>query len=238
MRQIILDTETTGLAPEAGHRIIEIGCLEMVNRRLTQRHLHYYINPERDVERAAAEVHGITSAFLQDKPLFADIVDELIKFLTGAELIIHNASFDIGFLNAELKRCKGYRNITYYCSALDTLPLARKKHPGQQNSLDALCRRYGVDNSNRELHGALKDAELLAQVYLLMTGGQTQLFEVEAEDTTTAATEAQIIAKSQSKVQSSILLANADELNLHEEFLNFMRKKGQCRWEAIKETDS
>lgn len=232
MRQIVLDTETTGLAPEEGHRIIEIGCLELVNRRLTRKHLHYYLNPERTVERAASEIHGITSAFLQDKPLFADIVDELIQFLEGAELVIHNAAFDIGFLNAELKRCKRFKPITHYCSSLDTLAIARKKHPGQQNSLDALCRRYGVDNSNREFHGALKDAELLSQVYLLMTGGQTQLFETEKEEVNIGLGNVELVAKQRTEEALTILQANSEELALHQQFIAMMQKKGTCLWEG------
>jgi len=178
LRQIVLDTETTGLEPEKGHRIIEIGCLELINRRLTNNNFHVYINPERVVERGAEEVHGITNEFLADKPLFVDIASEFIRFVSGAELIIHNAPFDVGFLDHEFKRLgKRFKSIRHYCQVLDTLALARAKHPGQHNSLDALCKRYHVNNANRQLHGALLDAELLAQVYLLMTGGQTLLFQ-------------------------------------------------------------
>lgn len=176
MRQIVLDTETTGLDPQQGHKVIELGCVELIDRKLTGRHLHLYINPEREVEAAALEVHGITNEFLADKPVFAAIADTFLEFVTGAELIIHNAPFDIGFLNHELALLdRGYRSMTDYCAVLDTLAMARKKHPGQKNNLDALCRRYEVDNSQRELHGALKDAEILADVYLLMTGGQSSL---------------------------------------------------------------
>lgn len=176
MRQIVLDTETTGLDPAQGHRVIEIGCVELLNRKLTGRHLHLYINPEREVEAAALEVHGITNEFLADKPVFAAIADSFVEFVRDAELIIHNAPFDIGFLNHELAMLdRGFRPVTDYCSVLDTLAMARKKHPGQKNNLDALCKRYEVDNSQRELHGALKDAEILADVYLMMTGGQSAL---------------------------------------------------------------
>jgi DNA polymerase-3 subunit epsilon len=174
MRQIVLDTETTGLDPSQGHKIIEIGCVELLNRRLTGNHLHVYINPQREVEAAAMEVHGITNEFLADKPLFSDVAQSFIDFVDGAELIIHNAPFDIGFLDHELAALRrGYKPMTDYCSVLDSLVMARKKHPGQKNNLDALCKRYMVDNTQRELHGALLDAEILADVYLMMTGGQS-----------------------------------------------------------------
>ena len=176
MRQIILDTETTGLEPSRGHKIIEIGCVEMVNRKLTGNHYHVYINPQREIDEGAIEVHGISNEFLQDKPLFKDIVDDFIEYVKGSELVIHNAPFDIGFLDHELKSLSGDRGkMADICSVLDTLVLARQMHPGQKNSLDALCKRYLVDNSHRELHGALLDSEILADVYLLMTGGQTAL---------------------------------------------------------------
>ena len=175
MRQIILDTETTGIDPMQGHRIIEIGCVEVVERQLTGRHYHVYINPEREVEAEAISVHGITNEFLADKPLFRDVVEEFFEFIKGAELVIHNAAFDVGFMDAEFGRLKPVRVTSDHCGIVDTLAIARKKHPGQKNNLDALCKRYGVDNSNRELHGALLDAEILADVYLLMTGGQTAL---------------------------------------------------------------
>lgn len=175
MRQIILDTETTGLDPRQGHRVIEIAAVEMLNRRLTGNHFHRYLNPDRDIEEGALQVHGITRDFLQDKPRFADVAAEFIEFVQGAELIIHNAPFDTAFLNAELA-LHGMNNLqTYTGEVIDTLPLARNLHPGQRNSLDALCKRYGVDNSTRTLHGALLDCELLAQVYLSMTRGQETL---------------------------------------------------------------
>jgi len=175
MRQVVLDTETTGLEPAEGHRIIEIGCLEMVDRQLSGRQFHRYINPERSVESDALTVHGLSDEFLADRPRFGEIADEFIEFIRGAELLIHNAAFDVGFLDSELERLEGSPCIADVAGVLDTLMLARELHPGQRNSLDALCRRYEVDNSNRTLHGALLDSELLAEVYLLMTGGQVAL---------------------------------------------------------------
>lgn len=177
MRQIVLDTETTGLEVGQGHRIIEIGAVEIVDRRLTGRHFHKYVDPQRAIDDGAFEVHGISSAFLADKPRFAEVAEEFLNFVRDAELIIHNAPFDVAFLDAELKRLSGsVTRIADICRITDSLALARYKHPGQKNSLDALCRRYQVDNSARDLHGALLDAEILADVYLAMTGGQTQLF--------------------------------------------------------------
>jgi len=177
MRQIVLDTETTGLFPEEGHRIIEIGCVELVERMLTGQRFHVYLNPQRQVDAGAAEVHGLTNEFLADKPVFADVAADFLAFVSGAELIIHNAPFDVGFIDHELRlsRRDDAGSLRDYCSITDTLALAKKKHPGQRNSLDALCKRYQVDNSHRDLHGALLDAEILAQVYLLMTGGQLSL---------------------------------------------------------------
>ena len=176
MRQIVLDTETTGLEVSQGHRIIEIGCVELINRKLTGNHYHRYINPLREIDQGAIEVHGITNDFLADKPTFAAIAASFMEFVRGAELVIHNAPFDIGFLNSELQRLADVeRRMADLCTVTDTLLLARAKHPGQRNSLDALCQRYMVDNSQRDLHGALLDAEILADVYLAMTGGQTML---------------------------------------------------------------
>ena len=176
MRQIVLDTETTGLEPRLGHRIIEIGCVEVIDRRVTGKRYHQYINPEREIDEGAQDVHGISTAFLADKPLFADIVDDFLNFIRGAELVIHNAPFDVGFIDHELNQLKQQENpIADICTILDTLVLARKMHPGQKNNLDALCKRYGIDNSQRDLHGALLDAEILAETYLAMTGGQTML---------------------------------------------------------------
>ncbi len=176
MRQIVLDTETTGLEVSLGHRIIEIGCIELVNRRVTGNHWHYYINPDREIDSGAFEVHGISSEFLQDKHRFSELADEFHDYVAGAELVIHNAAFDVGFLNHELALLEiPLAPLQESCSILDTLLLARHKHPGQKNNLDALCQRYDIDNSNRSLHGALLDARILADVYLAMTGGQTSL---------------------------------------------------------------
>lgn len=176
MRQIVLDTETTGLEPRQGHRIIEIGCVEVIDRRVTGKRYHQYINPEREIDEGAEEVHGISTAFLADKPLFSDVVDDFLNFIRGAELVIHNAPFDVGFIDHELNQLNQQdNNISNICTVLDTLVLARKMHPGQKNNLDALCKRYDIDNSQRDLHGALLDAEILAETYLAMTGGQTML---------------------------------------------------------------
>ncbi|HEY7883841.1 MAG TPA: DNA polymerase III subunit epsilon [Cellvibrionaceae bacterium] len=175
-RQIVLDTETTGIEIAQGNRIIEIGCVELINRKLTGKHYHQYINPERDIEEGAEAVHGISRDMLRDKPLFAQIKDDFLAFIKGAELVIHNAPFDVGFIDSELRRLDpSHQSIALANCITDSLALARAKHPGQRNSLDALCKRYGVDNSQRDLHGALLDAEILADVYLLMTGGQTLL---------------------------------------------------------------
>lgn len=179
MRQIVLDTETTGLDPAQGHRVIEIGCVELMNRRLTGNNYHQYINPDREIDQGAIDVHGITNEFLADKPLFADIAEDFLAYIDGAELVIHNAPFDVGFLNAEFEQLESKKTgvIDAHCSITDSLKMARKMHPGQKNDLDSLCRRYEVDNTGRTLHGALLDAEILADVYLLMTGGQTGFFE-------------------------------------------------------------
>src|SRR5438094_2728271 len=182
MRQVVLDTETTGLEPELNHRVIEIGCVELLNRRATGRTFHRYLNPEREIEDGALAVHGISRTDLDGQPRFADIAEELLTFLSGAELVIHNAAFDVAFLDAELARLPGEpRQVASVCQVLDTLALARELHPGQPNSREALCRRYGVDNSARELHGALLDARILADVYLAMTGGQGALALAESD---------------------------------------------------------
>jgi len=180
MRQVVLDTETTGLEVSQGHRVIEIGCVEVVNRRLTGRHFHQYVNPGREIDPGAIEVHGITNEFLADKPGFQRVATAFLEFIEGAELVIHNAPFDIGFLDSELRRVDaGEPGLAARCRVVDTLLMARDRHPGQRNNLDSLCQRYDVDNASRELHGALLDAEILADVYLAMTGGQTT-FELEA----------------------------------------------------------
>ncbi len=176
MRQIVLDTETTGLEPKEGHRIIEIGCVEVIDRRLTRNNFHQYLQPDREIDAGAVEVHGITNEFLHDKPRFAEIAEDFLGYVSGAELIIHNAAFDVGFLDAELAKWRAEApRIADLCQVTDTLAMARNLHPGQRNSLDALCKRYAVDNSHRDLHGALLDAEILADVYLAMTGGQVSL---------------------------------------------------------------
>lgn len=176
MRQIVLDTETTGLDPKEGHRIIEIGCVELVDRRLTGNDFHQYLNPEREVEQGAIDVHGITNEMLADKPCFRDVADDFLKYIAGAELVIHNAPFDVGFIDNELTLLGDRMQRTAdICSVLDTLVMARKMHPGQRASLDALCKRYEIDNSQRDYHGALLDAQILAEVYLAMTGGQAAL---------------------------------------------------------------
>lgn len=217
IRQIILDTETTGLKPEDGHRIIEIGCLEMVDRRLTGKHLHLYLNPEREVEAGALAVHGITNEFLADKPYFRDIAETFLDFIKGAELIIHNAPFDVGFINHEFNLTrKAYEPLSSYCSVLDTLPLARQMHVGQRNSLDALCKRYSVDNSHRDYHGALMDANLLAQVYLAMTGGQGSFFDQLVETTVKVQSVGEVQnASSFQHLELPVVYANGEELAAH-----------------------
>lgn len=236
MRQVVLDTETTGLEPSQGHRIIEIGCVELVDRKLTGRHYHQYINPEREVDAGAIEVHGITNEFLADKPVFNQVFQDFVDFVQGAELVIHNAPFDVGFIDHEFsllgKANPG--NVNSYCSVIDTLVMARQKHPGQRNSLDALCSRYAVDNSQRELHGALLDAEILADVYLLMTGGQTNLL-LSADDSQeggTAGTENVIRRLDINRPSLRVIKANDDELLAHEERLQEIDKAsgGNNRW--------
>ncbi|KTC66026.1 DNA polymerase III subunit epsilon (plasmid) [Legionella adelaidensis] len=228
MRQIVLDTETTGIGPELGHKIIEIGCVELIDRKLTGNHFHMYLNPQREVEEAAFKVHGISTQFLQDKPLFGDIAHEFVQFIQESELIIHNAPFDVGFLNAELTFAKWPKKIEQHCKIFDTLVYAREKHPGQRNSLDALCKRYEVDNSNRELHGALLDAEILAKVYLAMTGGQGSLFAEEVS----MKKEDKISVTISLSSTSPVILAQEEELVKHQEFVDYIVKKsGVNYWE-------
>ncbi len=231
MRQIILDTETTGLDPSQGHRIIEIGCLELLNRRLTRKSFHYYLNPDREIDAGAIAVHGITNEFVRDKPRFAEVVDAFLRFVEGAELVIHNAAFDIGFLNHELAKL-GRPPITTICTVLDTLLMARAKHPGQKNNLDALARRYGADNRDRTYHGALLDAEILADVYLGMTGGQVGLSlghedEAGAEDGGVADAIRRLPAE---RAALPVYKAGADELQAHEQRLAILDKAagGRC----------
>ncbi|OGT30228.1 MAG: DNA polymerase III subunit epsilon [Gammaproteobacteria bacterium RIFCSPHIGHO2_12_FULL_35_23] len=220
MRQIVLDTETTGLDPKLGHRIIEIGGVELIDRRLTGRHFHEYINPEREVEQEALAVHGITNEFLSNKPCFKEIVSHFINFISGAELIIHNAPFDIGFIDYELKLIKAeIKRVQQICQVFDTLVLARKTHPGQRNSLDALCKRYRIDNSQRELHGALLDAEILAQVYLAMTGGQASLFVEGLAQETTAQIDGQVSVPKRIRENLIIIKPTPEELLSHQDIV-------------------
>ncbi len=234
MRQVVLDTETTGLEVSQGHKIIEIGCVELVNRRLTGRHYHQYINPGREIDQGAIEVHGITNKFLVDKPVFGQIVDEFLAFIDGAELVIHNAPFDIGFLDAELASYKSSAGkIADYASVIDSLIMARKKHPGQRNSLDALCQRYFVDNSQRDLHGALLDAEILADVYLLMTGGQTNLLLAGEESSGEGRAGVNSIRKlSANRAALPVISANEEELKAHQQRLECIDKASDnaCLW--------
>ncbi len=224
-RQIVLDTETTGLNPKEGHRIIEIGCVELINRRLTGNHFHVYINPEREIDQGAIDVHGITNEFLQDKPKFKDIVDDYAGFTEGAELIIHNAPFDVGFLNHELSLIAGEtRRIETLSTVFDTLAFARKKHPGARNTLDALCKRYGIDNSHRELHGALLDAEILADVYLLMTGGQSSL--LDEDDISGQGGSWEIIRINTNRPKLKVIRCTEEEIKAHKSHLEMLEKKG------------
>lgn len=223
-RQVVLDTETTGLSYKDGHRVIEIGCVEMISRRLTGRTFHVYLNPEFEVSPGAFQVHGLSNAFLKDKPLFEEVVEPFKEFVAGAELIIHNATFDVNFLDNELMLAKNsWTSIAQHCAILDTLPLARKMHPGQKNNLDALCKRYNVKNTHRTHHGALLDANILAELYLVMTGGQTFLnLEIETND------KAEKVSSTSSFVSIEglpIIRANAQELLAHEAFLVKTLKK-------------
>lgn len=233
MRQVVLDTETTGIDPRQGHRIIEIGCVEMIGRKLTNRHFHVYINPDREVEEEAFRVHGISNEFLADKPRFHEVAQEFFDFIKGAELIIHNAPFDIGFMDHEFARVGGFPKTAEVCGVFDSLVYARKKHPGQKNNLDILCRRYGIDNSHRELHGALLDSEILADVYLLMTGGQTSLGLANNSDSDSKEDgEVEAIRRfSADRPALKVIRASEDELKIHEERLDLIDKKsGQSLW--------
>ncbi len=231
MRQIILDTETTGLDPQLGHRVVELACVEIFNRRITDRAFHRYLNPDRASDPGALEVHGLTEDFLRDKPRFPDIVDEFLEFVAGAELVIHNAAFDVSFLDAELARA-GRPNIARSVpSVLDTLRLARQLHPGKRNSLDALCERYAVDNSHRTLHGALLDSRLLGEVYLAMTRGQESLVIEESESASGPRT--QVLA---TDARDLVLQpADAEEVQAHRDYLAQLDKsvKGSCVWNSL-----
>ena len=232
MRQIMLDTETTGLNPRTGDRIIEVACVELFNRRPTGRHFHRYTNPERDSDPGALAVHGLTTEFLRDKPKFAEIAGELCEFVRDAEIIIHNAPFDLGFLDAELARLGMEKFTTHVLKITDTLVQAKELHPGKRNSLDALCDRYGISNAHRTLHGALLDAELLAEVYLAMTRGQNSLsmdLHGDAEDADGNARQIASIA------EIIVLAPDADELNSHETVLKSLDKevRGDCLWRQL-----
>lgn len=233
MKQIILDTETTGLEPSEGHRVIEIGCVELVDRRVSQNRYHQYLNPGREIEDGALEVHGISGEFLADKPAFEDVVDDFLTFVAGAELIIHNAPFDIGFIDNELALMGREDRLADHCTVLDTLEMARDLHPGQRNSLDALCKRYDVDNSSRTLHGALLDAEILGDVYLAMTGGQSDLglsFDGVNDESHDA------VRELVEKPRLFVLKASADEIAAHEERLRQIDEAsgGKCAWKPAR----
>ena len=234
MRQIVLDTETTGLETSQDHRIIEIGCVELVGRKLTGRHYHQYINPQRKVDEGAMEVHGISDQFLEDKPLFDQVAKEFLEFVDGADLVIHNAPFDVGFINHEIAKLSGkYQVIETSCRIIDTLALARQKHPGQKNNLDALCKRYGVDNSARDLHGALLDAEILADVYLLMTGGQVNLNISDQSNSASGEVsgKSSIRRLSADRTPLRIVKPSEEELALHQQKLDAINKSsGACIW--------
>ncbi len=227
MRQVILDTETTGLSAEQGHRIIEIGCVELINRRVTGKTFHTYLQPDRKVDEGAMRVHGITDEFLQDKRRFKDIVEEFKAFIKGAQLIIHNAPFDVSFIENEFKlvKDKAWKNLSLHCDIFDTLVFARQKHPGQRNNLDALCKRYNVNNENREKHGALLDSLILADVYLAMTGGQETLI-LEEEPQREKMTQTNEEALPKTVTQTPLILANSQELSAHDAFLEMLKKKG------------
>ena len=234
MRQIVLDTETTGLETAQGHRIIEIGAVEMDGRRKTGRTYHVYLNPEREVDAGAVEIHGITNEFLADKPRFADVVDDFVDFIRGAELIIHNAPFDVGFINHELRLlgdAAPASEVAEVCSVLDSLVMARRMHPGARNSLDALCKRYEVDGSGRTLHGALLDAELLADVYLAMTGGQVALTLDAGGD---GDAESGPVQARRSGKPLPVIEPTAEEQAAHEALLQTLDEAagGTCRWRA------
>ncbi len=236
MRQVVLDTETTGLEPTQGHKIIEIGCVELVDRKLTGRHYHQYIQPDRIVDDGAIQVHGITNEFLTDKPRFSEVVDDFLNFVKGSELVIHNAPFDIGFLDWELKCLdKGLGKMEDYCSVLDTLALARQMFPGQKNNLDALCKRYHIDNSHRTLHGALLDSEILADVYLLMTGGQTSLTLSSHQDLLNKGKQGAGIRRIRKSSPLKVIKASEEEESNHQQHLEAIRKAagGRAIWDDL-----
>jgi DNA polymerase-3 subunit epsilon len=237
MRQIVLDTETTGLEAAEGHRIIEVGCVELVNRRITGNTWHQYIQPDREIDAGAIEVHGITNESLADKPRFTDIAEEFLAFIDGAELVIHNAPFDVGFLDHELQRLdRNMAPIAQRCSVVDTLVMARRQHPGQRNSLDALCKRYEIDNSQRELHGALLDAEILADVYLVMTGGQASLSLGSHTDSSGARAQ-DVLRLPADRPPLRVIMATADEQAAHDARLDAIARNcgGAAVWRQLEE---
>jgi len=229
IRQVVLDTETTGLSPREGHKIIEIGCVELIDRRLTKNTFHVYLNPDREIDAGAIEVHGITNEFLQDKPRFKDVVDDYLAFTEGAELVIHNAPFDVGFLNHELAMLNGPKTtVEQHSTIFDTLPFARKKYPGARATLDALCKRFGIDNSHRELHGALLDAEILADVYLAMTGGQYSLMDFNEGE---KVAKQGIVRLSADREKLKVISCSEQELEAHVQRLEAIKKaSGACLW--------
>ena len=227
-RIVVLDTETTGLSTREGHRIIEIGCVELINRRLTGKRFHAYLNPERKIDDGAIAVHGISNEFLDDKPFFKQISAEFIAFIKNAELVIHNAPFDVGFINNEFSRLDNHtETIADFCLVFDTLVYARKKHPGQRNSLDALCKRYGIDNSHRELHGALLDAEILAEVFLLMTGGQSSLIDDAPAKVKPVVASINTPRSTTNRPALSVVRCNEEELSAHQISLDTIES---CLW--------
>lgn len=234
MRQIVLDTETTGLEPREGHRLIEIGCVELIERRATRQHFHRYLQPDREIDAEAVQVHGITNAFLADKPRFAEVVEEFLHYIQGAELIIHNAAFDVGFLDHELGMWRpDAPRIADLCTVTDTLTLARRLHPGQRNSLDALCKRYGIDNAHRQLHGALLDAQILADVYLAMTGGQVTLSLGEDASGTSSASSGHAHGRiSRDRAPLRVVRADHEVLAIHRARLESIAAAngGTCLW--------
>lgn len=235
MRQVVLDTETTGLEVEQHHRIIEIGCVEIFNRRLTGRSFHQYLNPEREIDEGAVQVHGLTRERLASEPTFSHVHAALLEFIRDSELIIHNAPFDVAFLDAELKRIEAAHRVADLCRVLDTLSLARQMHPGQRNSLDALCKRYTVDNSQREYHGALLDARILAEVYLAMTGGQGSLTLSAESDTARSGIHQAALLRSLTDIRVVVIGANEVETAAHEHILALLDKtsSGQTVWRRL-----
>ncbi len=236
MRQIILDTETTGLESKLGHRIIEIGCVEVIDRRITGRHYHQHLQPDRKIDDGAIEVHGITNEFLIDKPRFSDISADFIEFIKGAQLVIHNAPFDVGFINSEFRLLdRTHDLLEEFCDVLDTLALARQMHPGQRNSLDALCKRYDIDNAQRTLHGALLDAEILADVYLMMTGGQRSLL-LDGKDKESGSQQQPLRRVQLTTGALKVVRASHDELAAHEGRLSAIEKQGgSCVWRQLEQ---